>query len=221
MATALKSPAQFLEDYDGVIIFERRPGQPRNTLYEQVCRAYPDHSKIEQDEEGNVYLMPPGGGESGWQDTEVGAQLRNWARHKGNGKAFGATTTFKFPNGSLREPDASWASNEKVYGIPYEQRMERIPIVPEFIIEIVSKTDNDEKLQTKMHWYIDNGVELGWLIHPKLREVKIYTKADVATLRDINKLRGMGPVKGFVLDLEPVWRGLGDEPKPRPVRKKR
>ncbi|MBV9227071.1 MAG: Uma2 family endonuclease, partial [Acidobacteriaceae bacterium] len=138
-------------------------------------------------------------------------QLRAWALRKKHGEAFGPTTTFKFPNRALREPDAAWASNERVYGIPYQQRVERIPIVPEFVIEIFSKTDRYDQLQEKMDWYIRNGVELGWLIHPKLREVLTYTPVEKSKLKNVDKIRGTGPVKGFVLDLRPIWRGLRRE----------
>jgi Uma2 family endonuclease len=59
-----------------------------------------------------------------------------------------------------------------------------------------------------MQEYIENGVELGWLIHPDAREVKVYTKSEVVTHRDIEQLRGTGPVGGFQLDLLPIWKGL-------------
>ena len=59
-----------------------------------------------------------------------------------------------------------------------------------------------------MNEYIENGVELGWLIHPDLREVKVYTGAEIVTHNEIKKLRGTGPVKGFELDLMPIWKGL-------------
>ena len=213
MATALKLPVAYLKDYEGTVIFQLREGQNRDALYKQICQVYSEHPKIEQDEEGNVYLMPPGGGESGWQDLAAAAQLRAWALRKKHGEAFGPTTTFKFPNRALREPDAAWASNERVYGIPYQQRVERIPIVPEFVIEIFSKTDHYDKLQKKMEWYIRNGVELGWLIHPKLREVLTYTPVEKSKLKNVDKIRGTGPVKGFVLDLRPIWRGLRPEGK--------
>ncbi len=213
MATMLKSPAQHLQEFEGVVVFERPPGQPRERFYEEICRIYPEYKKVEQDEEGNVILMPPGGGESGWQDLQAARQLGSWVERTGRGEAFGASTTFKFPNGSLRQADAAWASNENVYSISYEQRLEHILIVPEFVIEIVSKSDRYEKLHKKMEWYISNGVELGWLIHPKRREVKIYTSTQVSTVENVEKLRGTGPVKGFVLNLEPIWRGLRETPK--------
>ena len=118
----MKTPAPYFDDYDRVVIFQPKKGENRDSLYEKVCRAYEDRPLIEQDEKGNVYLMPLGGGESGYQDGEAYAQLRNWARRKKHGEAFGPATTFAFANGAKRCPDAAWASNERVYAIPYEMR---------------------------------------------------------------------------------------------------
>lgn len=208
MATSLKVPVDYVEQYPGIVIFQMRPGQNRNALYEEICRAYSEHPKIEQDEKGNVYLMPPGGGESGKQELRASAQLEIWSMRKAHGEAFGPTTTFVFPSGAKLCPDAAWASNERVYAIPYGKRRERIPIVPEFVIEIKSPTDVYENLQNKMQKYIAEGVDLGWLIHPDRRQVKVYTQAEVKTLTDIDKIRGTGPIKGFTLDLRLIWRGL-------------
>ncbi len=211
MATALKAPADYLNDYEGVVIFQPRAGQSASALYEQICRVYPEHKKIEQDVKGNVYLMPPSGGESGQQDLLAASQLLVWAAQKGNGQVFGPATTFLFASGDKLCPDAAWVSNERVYAIPYKKRRQRIPVIPEFVIEIKSPTDGYETLQKKMQQYLANGVDLGWLIHPDQREVKIYTSGNIETRTNIDKLRATGPMKGFTLDLRPIWKGLRQE----------
>ena len=209
MATLPKVSPDALIDYEGVVIFELRPGQKPDALYDEICRAYPEHSKIEQDAKGDVYLMPPTGGESGSQEALAIAQLVAWSQRKGQGHVFGPSTVFHFPDGSKMQPDAAWASDERVQAIPYRKRRGWIPIVPEFVIEVKSPSDVYLKLQTKMERWLKQGVALGWLIHPERREVKIYTADNnVETRTGLDKLRGTGPVKGFTLDLRPVWRGL-------------
>lgn len=226
MATALKLPvapderARSLLDYNGELVFQLRPGENPDKLYRRICALYEDRSKIEQDEEGDVHVIAPTGGESGTQKAEAVADLVVWARQDGRGKAFDSSTTFVLTKRLKLVPDAAWASKERIYAVPYEQRTGYIPIIPQFVIEIWSKTDRYAKLQEKMQRYLSCGVELGWLIHPKLREVKVYTQEDVVTFENPKKLRGTGPIKGFTLNLEPTWLGLGDEPKSRPVRKK-
>jgi hypothetical protein len=45
MATALKMPAHYVEQYTGIVIFQPREGQNRNALYEEICRVYAEHPK--------------------------------------------------------------------------------------------------------------------------------------------------------------------------------
>ena len=57
--------------------------------------------------------------------------------------------------------------------------------------------------------WIENGAKLGWLIDPDRRTVHIYRPAqDVEEAVGISSLPGDGPVHGFELDLEDIWRGL-------------
>jgi Uma2 family endonuclease len=165
--------------------------------------------------------MAPTGGELGAQNADVITDLNLWTRRNGRGKVFDSNTKFVLTKRLKLVPDAAWASKERIYAIPYEQRTAYIPIIPEFVIEIWSKLDRYSKLQDKMQRYINRGVELGWLMHPKLREVKIYTAVDIGTIQNPSNLRGTGPVKGFVLNLEPVWFGLQDPLSSRPARKKK
>ena len=55
-----------------------------------------------------------------------------------------------------------------------------------------------------MQKYMANGVELGWLIHPDLREAMIYTQTGVRVLNAPEVLHGEGAVGGF-------WEGLDFE----------
>ena len=57
--------------------------------------------------------------------------------------------------------------------------------------------------------WIANGALLGWMIDPRARTVTIFRPGcDPETLTDVSEVAGEGPVEGFVLDLEPVWRAL-------------
>lgn len=208
VATAAKTkPSVLLDEYEGVVVFLLAEGGNPEALFQKVCRQY-DNTKIEQDREGNVYLMPPVGGESSNQNLKVSAQLAVWAMRDRRGEAFDSSAAFIFPNGSKRVPDAAWVSNERLLSLPYKERRKFLKIVPEFVIEIKSPTDRYSKLQEKMSEYLETGVALGWLIHPDLQEVKVYTQAEVVTHKQIQKLRGTGPVKGFNLNLKPIWEGL-------------
>jgi Uma2 family endonuclease len=57
-----------------------------------------------------------------------------------------------------------------------------------------------------MEQWIANGVQLAWLIDGTRRTVHIYRPGRAPQIkRGILKLAGEGPVKGFTLDLRPIW----------------
>jgi len=68
-------------------------------------------------------------------------------------------------------------------------------------------TDNLTQAQEKMEEYVENGARLGWLIHPKKKQVHVYRPGQpVQVLDNSSTVSGDPELPGFVLDLEPVWR---------------
>ena len=49
-----------------------------------------------------------------------------------------------------------------------------MPLAPDFVLELMSPSDQLKATQAKMREYKDNGVKLGWLINPQQQEVEIY-----------------------------------------------
>lgn len=87
-----------------------------------------------------------------------------------------------------------------------DQRRTFLPLCPDFAIELVSETDEVEKTRSKMQEYIDNGLRLGWLIHPKTQQVEIYRpNREVEVLQSSATLSGEDVLPGFVLDLQPIF----------------
>ncbi len=78
---------------------------------------------------------------------------------------------------------------------------------PDFVIELRSQTDRVRTLREKMREWIDNGVQLAWLIDPDTRTVENLSAriASPEILANPESLKGEGPVEGFVLDLQTVW----------------
>ena len=210
-ATAVKTrPSLLWNGSTGVLMIEPGEGEDPELVFRRACRDF-ENKKIEQDEEGKVYVMPPAGGESSDQNSELTMQLRLWAKRDGRGRAFDSSAEFVFPSGAKYSPDGSWVSKEKLRSLTRQERRKFPRVVPEFVIEIKSLTDRYLKLQEKMQKYIRNGVELGWLIHPDKREVMIYTQSDVRILNAPEVLHGEGAVEGFKLDLQSIWEGLDFE----------
>ena len=166
--------------------------------------------RMELTAQGELITMPPTGGTSGRRNFELSGQLRNWVKPNGTGIGFDSQTGFILPNGARRLPDAAWVTKERWNALTPEQQDGFPPIAPDFVIELVSPSDlrsqRYEDLQKKMEEYIDNGVQLGWLIEPRTQVVEIYRRGQaVEILQSPKTLSGEPVLPGFVLDLEPTW----------------
>jgi Uma2 family endonuclease len=141
--------------------------------FEDLISANRD-SKFELTATGELLIMSPTGGETGNRNFELGGQFWLWNREKELGKAFDSSTGFQLPNGAKRSPDLSWIAMEKWDSLTPTQRRKFLPICPDFVVELVSESDDLKEIEEKMQEYVDNGLGLGWLIIPKTRQVKIY-----------------------------------------------
>ncbi len=90
-----------------------------------------------------------------------------------------------------------------------DEKKRFLSLCPDFVIELTSPTDRLEAVKAKMREWIENGAELGWLIDADRRTVHIYRSGqEPDEAIGVNSLAGDGPLHGFQLDLEDIWRGL-------------
>ncbi|WP_370569748.1 Uma2 family endonuclease [Sphaerospermopsis sp. LEGE 00249] len=163
--------------------------------------------QLERNATGELIIMPPTGSYTGKRNFDIAGQLWFWNRQTKSGEAFDSSTGFHLPNGSDRSPDAAWVKQEKWDTLSLEQKETFAPICPDFVLELRSKTDSLEKLQSKMREYIENGASLGWLIDQKNQRVEIYRPGkDVEILEHPTSLSGEDILPGFILDLTEVWK---------------
>ena len=162
--------------------------------------------RLELSSQGELSIMSPTGGETGNRNFEMCLDLGYWNRQNGLGKAFDSSTGFKLPNGATRSPDVSWIKIETWNTLAPEQRKRFLPLCPDFLIELVSESDDLADTQAKMGEYIANGLRLGWLINPKNKQVEIYRQnQEVEILQSPTSLSGEDVLLGFILDLQPIF----------------
>jgi Uma2 family endonuclease len=78
------------------------------------------------------------------------------------------------------------------------------------VIELFSDSDSLTEAKEKMGRWIANGVQLGWLIDPYRKQVFVYQPGAEPSLFAGATLKGQGPVSGFELDLDRIWRYYED-----------
>jgi Uma2 family endonuclease len=174
----------------------------------EFCRVNPD-LRIERNAQGEIIVMPPAGLESSGRNADVTAQLVLWAVRDGRGRAFDSSAGFRLADGSILSPDAPWISHEALSRFSAEQLKEFFQLCPEFLVEVRSPSDRLAECKRKMELWMANGAQLAWLIDGDARTVYVYRRDRTPEMcPNINELAGEGPVAGFVLQLDGIWRGL-------------
>ena len=177
--------------------------------FEQLASAE-QTARLELTKDGELITMSPTGGEAGRKNRRLTQQIGNWTDRDGTGEAFDSSTVFVLPNGARKSPDVSWISLDRWNQLTGAQQDGFPPLAPDFVIELVSPSDiknqRYEDLQAKMQEYLDNGVNLGWLIEPKSKTVEIYRLGkQVEILNNPQTLSGEDVLPGFVLDLSEIF----------------
>jgi Uma2 family endonuclease len=183
----------------------RSMGELTDEQFEQIA-ATNQNLRLERTAKGELVIMPPTGGETGERNLDVEGQLWLWNRQTRLGRAFNSSTGFKLPNGATRSPDASWVTQARWNALTPQQRKKFPPLCPDFVVELLSETDEIEETQAKMQEYLDNGIRLGWLIDPTTQQVEIYrSDRAIEVLQSPTTLSGEDVLPGFILDLQLIF----------------
>lgn len=93
-------------------------------------------------------------------------------------------TTFVLPDAD----DANWVTGSRIPDVMFyagdriadyiartaDWRSRPVPLVPDFVIEVVSPTDKFSDLDAKIDAYLADGVRLIWVIDPQRRKAIVY-----------------------------------------------
>ena len=189
----------------GLPLMLRLPfGYPDDGLYE-LCLAN-DDLRIERTVEGDLLIGPPAGFKSSHRNAEVVVQLGRWARRDGTGLATESSAGFVLPDTSMFAPDAAWVRYERLDALAAEQQERFLPLCPDFVVELLSRSDSLSDTQAKMRQYVANGLRLGWLIDPFDRRVYVYRpEARVEVLHEPDSVPGDPVLVDFHLDMAGIW----------------
>ncbi len=163
--------------------------------------------RIERNKFGELVIMPPTGSETGNREGNIFGSLWVWSEQDGTGITFSSSTGFKLSTGAERSPDASWIKLERWNALSAEQQRKFAPICPDFVVELKSPSDNLQTLKEKMEEYIkEPGIQLGWLIDRKQRQVYIYRPGlPEKCLDNPATVSGELVLPGFILNMSKVW----------------
>jgi Uma2 family endonuclease len=172
--------------------------------FDRLCIDNPD-LRLELTKDGELIVMAPAGGESSRRNFDLATDVGIWSRQTNLGEAFDSSCGYDFTafGGGKLSPDVSWIEKSRLEGV---ELVGFIPVVPDFVIELRSATDNLKPLQKKMQEYQRLGVRLGLLVNPKNKQVEIYRPGQAAVVLESPDAIDCGEVMpGFILSLSRIW----------------
>ena len=165
-----------------------------------------DTVPFEVDETGALILNMPSGPTSEWIGMEFGFALRAWMDVDAGDRVFGSGAMFELPDGNRRAPDAAWISAARLTAVDlFDGKVWSVS--PDFVVEVLSLSDDLDRQQAKMALWLRNGVRLGWLVDPFEQRLWVCRPgAEAVMLERPSEMSDAEVLPGLVVDLRRVWR---------------
>ena len=161
---------------------------------------------FEVDETGALILNMPSGHTSEWIAMTFVAALHNWMDADAGDMVYGSGGLFELPDGNRRVPDAAWVSGQRMAGSDLFDG-DPLQSAPDFVVEVLSLSDNIERAQAKMEMWLRNGVRLGWVVDPFDQQIWVCRPgAEAVVLERPLELSDDEVLPGLVVDLRRIWR---------------
>jgi Uma2 family endonuclease len=114
-----------------------------------------------------------------------------------------------------REPDLAFISFDRWpqdRAMPY--RGNPVDVVPNLVLEVASPTDDADALLAKAHEYLRGGVELVWIVYPRVRQLYAYTSVSAAPrlFTETDTLDGAPVLSGFTVPMAGLFPAIAAEP---------
>jgi Uma2 family endonuclease len=146
--------------------------------------------------------------------VHLAGSLFNYLQTHDLGQLVGADGMMRLFPGLVRIPDTafiSWARCPKG-----KRRRGEIPtVVPDLVVEVLSKKNTPKEMERKLDEYFRAGVRLVWYVDPKKRTVRVYTARERSILlREDQTLDGGDVLPGFALSIRD-WFAAAERREPR------
>jgi Uma2 family endonuclease len=131
----------------------------------------------------------------------LAASLIEYLKTHDLGKILGADGMMKIFPGLVRIPDAAFISWKR-YPKGKRRQGEVPAVVPDLVVEVLSKGNTPKEMARKLGEYFRAGVRLVWYVDPKRRTVRVYTALDRSVLLHENQtLDGGAVLPGFEISI--------------------
>jgi Uma2 family endonuclease len=157
---------------------------------------------------GRIAMTPGADFFHGSTEARLVRYLATHVEARGLGTVLGSSVGYDLPSGDMLEPDVSFVSNERLAAGPAPEHGRHARLVPDLVIEILSRSTAKRDRGVKKEIYAANGVREYWLVDPVRRRVTIFQRGDEGF--DDGTVFTSGRVTSLVLagldfDVEALW----------------
>ena len=157
---------------------------------------------------GEIILMSPSGYESDEVATRFTVKLGAWVDERRLGRVTGSSAGFTLPNSDTRSPDVSFVQADRLRRSPRSFA----ELSPDLVVEVKSPSDSIAKLRAKIDSFLEQGTQVGILIHPEQRWIEIRrTDENPLTLKDDAVLTLPDLLPGWQVKVSELWAPVFEE----------
>jgi Uma2 family endonuclease len=169
---------------------------------------------------GKVIEMPPPQKRHGFVSVNVGRLLGNYTFRRRKGYVTGNDSGVileKDPD-TVRGPDIALYEDAQKY-LELHPKYGEVP--PRLAVEVLSPNDRADRVIRKITDYLNNGVEMVWLIDPEARTVTVYrANKGPLFLEEGDELTGQDVLPGFRCRVADIFFLPGDLPETKEAKGK-
>jgi Uma2 family endonuclease len=140
---------------------------------------------------GELRTMSPAGSQHGFVTDNVSHLLNCFIRPRRLGKVFAAETGFVVQRNpdTVLAPDVSFVQRDR---LPADGPPPGFfPGPPDLAVEVISPSERQNEIDEKVELWLNSGLPLLWLMHPRRRTVTVYRSLpDVTLLTEMDTLDG-------------------------------
>ncbi|MGH7728446.1 MAG: Uma2 family endonuclease [Vulcanimicrobiaceae bacterium] len=168
--------------------------------------------QIETTAEGEIIIAPLTGSAASSGEASLVQQVANWNDRCRLGRVLSSSGGVTLFDGAIKSPDATWISHERWNAASeLDRRRAFRRLAPDAVFELLSPSDELERLVTKMGVYLRNGARVAVLLNPRNRRVRLYRPSREPEVSENPDDLPISEMPGFRLDARAIFAATQDE----------
>jgi Uma2 family endonuclease len=139
---------------------------------------------------GAIVMAPPANYPHSILITRLIYSLQTHVRSGSLGQVHAPSAGYEFRSGDTLEPDVSFVSSARLLAGPKPRSGQMMRVVPDLVIEVLSRSNERYDRKDKKKIYALNGVDEYWLVAPRNRSVTVLRRTGEAYDQGVSYVNG-------------------------------